>query len=147
MRLILAEDNELFRAALRNLVEARGFEVVGEASDGQRVIELAVELEPDLVLMDLSMPILNGIEATRQLTALLPAVKVVILTGTMDHKHDLYEALRAGAHGFLLKDFEADNFFAILHRAVASEPAVTQQTSPRVLQPFPRVAADSRKTA
>jgi DNA-binding NarL/FixJ family response regulator len=123
MRLILAEDSKLFRVALKNLVEARGFEVVGEASDGQRAIELAVELEPDLVLMDLSMPILNGIEATRRLTALLPAVKVVILTGTMDHKNDLYEALRAGAHDFLLKDLEADNFFAILHRAVAGDEA------------------------
>lgn len=135
MRLILADDHNLFRTSLKSLVEARGHEVVGQASDGRRAIELAAQLVPDLVLMDLSMPVVNGIEATRQLTAQLPAVKVVILTASMEDE-DLFEALRAGAHGFLLKDLEADSFFNILDRAMAGEPALTPAMSRKVLEAF-----------
>lgn len=144
MRLILADDHNLFRSSLKSLVEARGFEVVGEASDGRRAIELAAQLDPDLVLMDLSMPVLNGIEATRQLIAQLPAIKVVILTASMEDE-DLFEALRAGAHGFLLKNLEADSFFDILDRALAGEPALTPAMSRKVLEAFSRGSGGQQK--
>src|SRR6185295_9073355 len=140
MRLLLADDHTLFRSSLRSLLEARGFEVVGEASDGRQAIEMAERLQPDLVLMDLSMPVLNGIEATRQLTAQLPELKVVILTASMEDE-DLFEALRAGAHGYLLKNLEADSFFDLLDRALAGEPALTPQLSRKVLQAFTKPAA------
>ena len=133
MRLLLADDHALFRSSLRSLLEARGVEVVGEASDGREAIDLAGRLNPDLVLMDLSMPVLNGIEATRQLTAQMPGVKVVILTASMEDD-DLFEALRAGAHGYLLKNLEADSFFELLDRALAGEPALTPQMSRKVLE-------------
>src|SRR6185295_1148943 len=135
MRLLLADDHTLFRSSLRSLLEARGLEVVGEASDGRQAIEMAERLRPDLVLMDLSMPVLNGIEATRQLTAQLPELKVVILTASMEDE-DLFEALRAGAHGYLLKNLEADSFFDFLDRALAGEPALTPELSRKVLAAF-----------
>ncbi|HEV8240146.1 MAG TPA: response regulator transcription factor [Thermoanaerobaculia bacterium] len=140
MRLLLADDHTLFRSSLRSLLEARGLEVVGEASDGRQAIDMAARLQPDLVLMDLSMPVLNGIEATRQLTAQMPELKVVILTASMEDE-DLFEALRAGAHGYLLKNLEADSFFDLLDRALAGEPALTPQLSRKVLQAFTRPAA------
>ncbi len=140
MRLLLADDHTLFRSSLRSLLEARGLEVVGEAADGRQALDLAARLRPDLVLMDLSMPVLDGIEATRQLTAQQPEVKVVILTASMEDE-DLFEALRAGAHGYLLKNLEADSFFDLLDRALAGEPALTPQLSRKVLQAFSKPAA------
>jgi DNA-binding NarL/FixJ family response regulator len=139
MRLLLADDHTLFRNSLRSLLEARGVEVVGEASDGRQAIDLAGRLRPDLVLMDLSMPVLNGIEATRQLAAQMPELKVVILTASMEDE-DLFEALRAGAHGYLLKNLEADSFFDLLDRALAGEPALTPQLSRKVLQALSKPA-------
>jgi len=146
MRLLLADDHTLFRSSLRSLLEARGLEVVGEASDGRQAIELAGKLRPDLVLMNLSMPVLNGIEATRQLAALMPELKVVVLTASMEDE-DLFEALRAGARGYLLKNLEADSFFELLDRALAGEPALTPQLSRKVLQAFskPAVAPPQRE--
>jgi DNA-binding NarL/FixJ family response regulator len=144
MRLILADDHNLFRASLKSLVEARGHQVVGQANDGRRAVELAAQLAPDLVLMDLSMPVVKGIEATRQLTAQMPAVKVVILTASMEDE-DLFEALRAGAHGFLLKDLEADSFFNILDRAMAGEPALTPAMSRKVLEFFAKGGIPQQK--
>jgi DNA-binding NarL/FixJ family response regulator len=141
MRLLLADDHPLFRSSLRSLLEARGLEVVGEAGNGKEAVELAARLRPDLVLMDLSMPVLNGIEATRQLAAQVPEVKVVILTASMEDE-DLFEALRAGAHGYLLKNLEADSFFDLLDRALAGEPALTPELSRKVLKAFSKPAAE-----
>lgn len=137
MRIVLADDHRLFRTSLRSLLETRGLEVVGEAGDGHQAIALAETLKPDLVLMDLSMPGLNGIEATRHLTAAMPDLKVVVLTASMEDE-DLFEALRAGAHGYLLKSLEADSFFEFLDRAIAGDPALTPQLSRKVLEAFSR---------
>jgi len=135
MRILLADDHKLFRSSLRSLLEARDLEVVGEANNGREAIDLATTLKPDLVLMDLSMPILNGIEATRLLTAAMPEIKVVVLTASMEDE-DLFEALRAGAHGYLLKSLEADSFFDFLDSALAGEPALTPELSRKVLAAF-----------
>jgi DNA-binding NarL/FixJ family response regulator len=115
-------------------METRGLEVVGEASDGRQAIELAIQLKPDLVLMDLSMPVLDGIEATRQLRAIMPELKVVILTASMEEE-GLVEAELAGAHGFLLKDFEADGIFDLLDRALADEQAASVDRPAAEAQP------------
>jgi DNA-binding NarL/FixJ family response regulator len=139
MRLLLADDHALFRSSLRSLLETRGLEVVGEAVDGRQAVDMAVRLRPDMVLMDLSMPVLNGIEATKQLVERAPEVKVVVLTASMEDE-DLFEALRAGAQGYLLKNLEAESFFSLLDRALAGEPALTPALSRKVLQALNRPA-------
>ncbi|MEP7010479.1 MAG: response regulator transcription factor [Acidobacteriota bacterium] len=135
MRILLGDDHALFRSSLRSLLESRGIEVVGEASNGRQAIELACTLKPDIVLMDLSMPVLNGIEATKELIERMPEIKVVILTASMEDD-DLFNALRAGAHGYMLKSLEADGFFELLERALAGEPALTPEVSRKILAAF-----------
>ncbi len=135
MKILLADDHALFRDSLRSLLEARDFEVVGEAANGREAIELAQALGPEIVLMDLSMPVMNGLEATRQLHSLLPDIRVVILTASMDDE-DLFEALRAGAQGYLMKNLEADSFFSLLEGVLEGRPALTPELSRKVLQAF-----------
>ena len=94
MRILIADDHALFRDSLRSLLEARQFEVVAEAGDGREAVDLAWKLKPDVVLMDLTMPVMSGLEATRQLAAELPDVKVVVLTAS-DDDNDLFEAIKS----------------------------------------------------
>lgn len=137
MRIVIADDHALFRTSLRSLLETRGVEVVGEASSGREACELARSLHPDVVLMDLSMPEMDGIAATRQLAAELPAVRVVILTGAEEDER-LYEAIKAGAQGYLLKNLEADDFFTLLERTERGEPALTPAIARKLLEEFAR---------
>jgi DNA-binding NarL/FixJ family response regulator len=137
MRLIIADDHALFRDSLRSLLEARGVDVVGEASTGREAVELAHRLQPDIVLMDLTMPDMGGIEATRQINEELPKVRVVVLTAS-DQDADLFEALKAGAQGYLLKNLEANDFFQLLGGVLAGQPALTPDLSRKVLREFAR---------
>ena len=102
LRVVVADDHPMFRAGLRTLLEDLGVEVVAEAADGRTAVELAVEHAPDVVLMDLQMPEVNGLEATRRLREVAPAVRVLVLTMVEDDA-TLFAALRAGAAGYLLK--------------------------------------------
>ncbi|MGZ4809119.1 MAG: response regulator [Thermoanaerobaculia bacterium] len=135
MRIIIADDHPLFRDGLRSLLTAQGHEVVAEARNGKEAIDLAREHHPDLVLMDVSMPELDGISATRQLASEQPEVKVLVLTASEDEAN-LFEAIKAGAHGYLLKNLEADDFFAMLDRASRGEPALTPAFAKKLLQEF-----------
>jgi DNA-binding NarL/FixJ family response regulator len=137
VRLLIADDHPLFRDGLRSLLRAQGHDVVGEAKNGREAVDLAKELAPDLVLMDLSMPELDGLAATRQLTSELPDVKVVILTAS-ESDTMLFDAIKAGAQGYLLKNLEADDFFALLDRASRGEPALTPAFARRLLQELAR---------
>ncbi|MFC9796577.1 response regulator [Streptomyces sp. NPDC057695] len=133
IRVVLADDQNLVRAGFRSILsDEEDLEVVGEAGDGEQAIALARELRPDVVLMDIRMPVLDGLEATRRITAdeRLEGVRVVILT-TFDADDHVYGALRAGASGFLVKDTEP---MELLHavRVVARgdaliAPAVTRR--------------------
>jgi DNA-binding NarL/FixJ family response regulator len=116
-RLLLVDDHTLLRQGLRRAVEEAGFDVVGEAGDGQEAIHLAVALRPDLVLMDVTMPVLDGIEATRRLRHSVPEARVVILT-MHGEEETVGQALRAGAVAYLLKDCSTDQVAETL-RAVA----------------------------
>lgn len=142
VRILIADDHSLFRDGLRSLLVAQGHEVVAEARNGREAIALAREVRPDLVLMDVSMPEVDGITATRQLTSELPEMKVVILTASEDDAK-LFDAIKAGAHGYLLKNLEADDFFALLDRASRGEPALTAALARKLLQEFAKPAKES----
>jgi DNA-binding NarL/FixJ family response regulator len=135
VRILIADDHPLFRDGLRSLLEAQGHEVVGEAHNGLEAVELARNLRPELLLMDVSMPELDGVSATRLIAAEMPEVKVVILTAS-DQDETLFEAIKAGAQGYLLKNLEAGEFFALLDRAAAGEPALTPVLARKLLQEF-----------
>jgi len=142
VRILIADDHALFRDGLRSLLSAQGHEVVGEARNGREAIELAHRVQPDLVLMDVSMPELDGISATRQLTSELPDMKVVVLTAS-ETEENLFESLKAGARGYLLKNLEADDFFALLERASRGEPALTPALARKVLVEFAKPAKET----
>ncbi len=146
MRLVIADDHTLFRDSLRSLLTARDFEVVGEASTGVEAVDQAKRLQPDIVLMDLAMPEMDGLAATRLISAELPQVKVVILTASSDDD-DLFEAIKSGAEGYLLKDLEADQFVALLQGAARGEPALTPLLARKLLTEFakPRATAPTAK--
>ncbi|MEO8216102.1 MAG: response regulator transcription factor [Acidobacteriota bacterium] len=139
MRILIADDHALFRDGLRSLLQVAGHEVVGEARNGVEAIELAKSLAPDLVLMDVSMPELDGISATRTLTAEVKGTRIVILTASEDDAR-LFEAIKAGAQGYLLKNLEAEDFFSLLERVQQGEPALTPALARKLLQEFARPA-------
>ncbi len=135
MRIAIVDDHNLFRDSLRSLLEARGYEVVGEARNGRDGIELARRLQPDVLLMDLAMPEMGGLDATRAIAREIPKVRVVVLTASDDDAM-LFEALKAGAQGYLLKNLEADEFFSLLEAAGRGEPALTSSLARKVLTEF-----------
>lgn len=135
MRLLIADDHALFRDSLRSLLEAHGHEVVAEAGDGEEALRLAAARTPEIALMDLGMPGMGGLEATRRLVAERPETKVVVLTGSTDDE-DLFEALKAGALGYVEKNLQAESFLWLLEEAAAGHPALTPELSRKVLQTF-----------
>ncbi|MDH3403676.1 MAG: response regulator transcription factor [Acidobacteriota bacterium] len=139
MRILIADDHVLFRDSLRSLLEARDFEVVAEAGNGEEAIRLAWECKPDLVLMDLAMPVMDGMEATKRLSAELPDVRIVVLTAS-DDEADLFDAIKSGAKGYLLKDLESEAFFALLEGVARGEPALTPVLARKLLEEFSRPA-------
>lgn len=140
MKILIADDHALFRDSLRSLLEARGYEVIGEAKNGREAIELARRLRPTVVLMDLTMPEVDGLAATRAICAEMPEVKVAVLTAS-DDDAKLFEAIKSGAQGYLLKDLEATSFFALLEGLERGEPALTPALARKVLAELARPAS------
>ena len=131
VRIILADDHNLFRAGLRALLEREpNLEVVAEADNGRAAVELALKLSPQIVVMDISMPDLNGMEACSQLTSRDPATKVIALSMHTD-RHFVEGMLQAGASGYLLKDCAHEEFIRAIRTIIAGQtyltPAVTSQ--------------------
>ena len=137
MRILIADDHALFRDSLRSLLESQDIEVVGEAKNGQEAIDFTWESKPDVVLMDLTMPEMDGLEATKRIAAELPDVKVVILTAS-DEDNNLFEAIKSGAKGYLLKDLESEQFFNLLEGVERGEPALTPSVARKLLDEFAR---------
>jgi DNA-binding NarL/FixJ family response regulator len=135
VRILIADDHSLFRDGLRSLLLAQGHEVIGEARNGREAVQLARELKPDLVLMDVQMPELDGIAATRLMSAEMPDIKVVILTAS-EEEAKLFEAIKSGAQGYLLKNLEAEAFYELLERAHRGEPALTATLARKLLLEF-----------
>jgi len=146
IRVLLADDQAMVRAGFSALLDVEaGMEVCGEAGDGRRAVVLARELQPDIVLMDVRMPHLDGIEATRQITAdpALARTRVVVLT-TFELDEYVFGALRAGASGFLLKNLEPADLLRTIRVVAAGESLLAPQVTTRLIEAF--VAVPERST-
>lgn len=140
MRIVLVDDQPLFRNGVASLLQAHGHDVVAEAGDGQEALEVVRRTRPDLVLMDLRMPVLGGLEATRLLKSEFPRLRVVILT-VSDEGQDLIEAVKSGAHGYLLKDLEADAFFEALDAVEHGESVISPRLARHLWTEFQATAS------
>jgi DNA-binding NarL/FixJ family response regulator len=141
VRVLIADDQALVRAGFRRLLESEpDIEVVGEAGDGLQAIEIARRRTTDVVLMDIRMPRLDGLEATRRLLARDGRTRVVILT-TFDLDEYIFDAIRAGASGFLLKDAPPDQLVAAIHTVAAGEALLGPTVTRRLIQEFARAPA------
>lgn len=139
MRVLVADDHSLFRDGIISLLEAAGFEVVGQVGDGQSAIEATLRLHPDLVLLDITMPQVDGLEALHQIKAKLPETQVVMLT-VSDDDTDLFKAVEAGALGYLLKDLSADEFLEMLDGLQHGEAAITRRMATRLMKGFAAIS-------
>jgi DNA-binding NarL/FixJ family response regulator len=133
LRVLLVDDHDLFRTGLKNLLEEQGVQVVGEAPNGQTALRLAPELAPDVIIMDLNMPGLTGVETTRHLTGSAPLARVVVLTISVEDD-DVMDAVMAGACGYLLKDSSIEELLAGIRAAAAGESLISPQIAAKVLQ-------------
>lgn len=139
IKLLLVDDQALFREGLHTLLSVwDDLEVVGEASNGQEAIEATASLAPDVVLMDIRMPVLDGVAATRQLHARHREVKVIILT-TFDDDEYVFEGLRAGAVGYLLKDVASDRLVEAIRAAARGESFLEPSVAAKVVAEFARL--------
>ena len=132
-RVALVDDHAVFRSGLRELLEEHGFEVVGEAGDGQDGVRLAAETAPDVIVMDLNMPGMSGVEATRRICETSPTARVLMLTVSPDDD-DIKEAVLAGACGYLLKDAEIDSVVAGVAAAARGESQLSPRVATRLLE-------------
>ena len=136
LRVLVADDQELVRAGFRLILEAAGFVVVGEAADGAEALALAATQRPDVVLMDIRMPVMDGLAATRQLTATGPGTPKVVILTTFDLDDYVYEALRSGASGFLLKDAPRADLIAAVRVVAAGDALLAPSVTRRLIEAF-----------
>ena len=139
MKVLLVDDHPLFLDGLKNLLTSRGVQVVGCARDGLEALDKARTLHPEVILMDIHMPQLDGLAAMRLIKAELPEVKIVMLTMSAEDE-DLFEAIKSGACGYLLKTQDTDEFFALLQDVARGEVALSSGLAARILSEFGRQA-------
>jgi DNA-binding NarL/FixJ family response regulator len=139
LRVLIVDDHDLFRTGLRNLLEEQGVVIVGEAATGAEAVKIVREIAPDVVVMDLNMPGMGGVEATRHITAIAPLTRVVMLTISEDDG-DVMDAILAGACGYLLKDSSIQDLMAGIRAASHGESLISPNIAAKVLQ---RVRATS----
>ena len=133
LRVLLVDDHDLFRTGLRTLLEDEGLQVVGEAENGQVALRLVGELAPDVVIMDLNMPGLTGVETTRRITGASPLTRVLVLTISVED-NDVMNAVMAGACGYLLKDSSIHQLIAGIRAAARGESLISPQIAAKLLQ-------------
>jgi DNA-binding NarL/FixJ family response regulator len=139
IRLLLVDDQSLFREGLRTLLSLHeDLQVVGEAANGQEALAAADALRPDVVLMDLRMPVLDGVAATRRLREALPGIRVIVVT-TFDDDELVFDGLRAGAVGYLLKDVSSDKLVEAIRAAARGESFLQPSIAAKVLTEFSRL--------
>jgi two-component system, NarL family, nitrate/nitrite response regulator NarL len=138
VRLLLVDDHALVRRGIATYLAAcPDIEVVGEAEDGVQAVAKAAELLPDLILMDIQMPIMDGVEATRRIKAAHPYLKIVMLTA-IEEDRNLFDAIKAGAHGYLLKSMAPDEFLARLRGISQGEAPISHFMAAKILEEFGR---------
>ena len=137
LRVALVDDHRLMREGVKELLTRRGVQVVGEGGTGHDAVRLAQELRPDVLLLDLGMPGLDGLEATRLIQAADPAQAIVILTAS-ESESDLFEAVRSGARGYLLKSHDPEQFVTSLESAARGEAVLTPSLASKILQELAR---------
>jgi DNA-binding NarL/FixJ family response regulator len=147
VRLLLVDDQRLMREGLRTLLELEpGLQVVGEANNGQEGLEAYASLLPDVVLMDVRMPVMDGVEATRRLRGQWPKARVIILT-TFDDDEYVFEGLRAGALGYLLKDVSIHELAEAIHTVMAGGVLIEPSVARKVVAEFARMTAPALRPA
>jgi DNA-binding NarL/FixJ family response regulator len=136
LRVLIADDHALFRRGLEMVLQKeQDIEVIGEAFDGQQAVERAMELMPDVVLMDVRMPRRTGIEATKRIKELLPHVKILVLTNS-DEEADLYDSIKAGASGYLLKEISTEEVAEAVRSVVAGHSRISPAMAAKLLNEF-----------
>jgi len=145
IKILICDDQSLFREALRTLLSAHpDLEVVGEASNGEEAIRFTTTLSPDVVLMDLRMPVMDGVEATRRISKLRKNTRVIVLT-TFDDDETVFEGLRAGAVGYLLKDVSSEKLVEAIKTAYAGEYFLVPSITAKVVSEFSKISRPAKK--
>jgi DNA-binding NarL/FixJ family response regulator len=133
IRVVVVDDHELFRRGLRGMLEEQGLRVIGEAANGEEALRLAGHARPDVVVMDLNLPRMSGVEAARKLAVAAPAVNVLVLTVSGDEQ-SVTEAIEAGARGYLLKDASIEEIAAGIRAAAAGEALVSPRIAAQLIE-------------
>lgn len=140
IRVLIVDDQSLFREGLITILSVHDeFEVVGEASNGEEALRLAIQLKPQVILMDLRMPIMDGVRATQLISAQAPSCKVIVLT-TFDDDESIFDGLRAGAVGYLLKDVASEKLFEAIRASSRGEYFMLPSVTAKVMAEFSRIS-------
>lgn len=146
IRVLIVDDQALFREGVRTILSIQDdIEVIGEASNGEEALRLAVQYQPDVVLMDLRMPIMDGVTATKRLKSTLPDCKVIVLT-TFDDEESVFDGLRGGAVGYLLKDVNSEKLYEAIRAAARGEYFLLPSITAKVVAEFSRLAPPAHRS-
>jgi DNA-binding NarL/FixJ family response regulator len=146
VRVLLVDDHDLFRTGLRNLLEDQDLEIVGEAANGMDAVRLVRDLAPDVVVMDLNMPAMSGVEATRHITSHSPLTRVIVLS-ISDQDSDVMDAIVAGACGYLLKDASIQDVVSGIRSAAVGGSLISPHIASKVLQKLRATSPDPQSAA
>ncbi len=141
MKVLIADDHALFRDGVASLLKAWGLDVVGQAGDGFKALEATRALRPDLILMDIQMPLCSGLQATRLIKAEMPETRIVMVT-VSDEEEDLFEAIKSGAEGYVLKNISGEEFSRVLSDIANGEAPLSKGLATKILAEFARMSRE-----